>query len=137
MENNQNIDIQTAIQNLSNVSGVAPEVIMSLLENTDNNVIISKYTGKILHIELEYLYVKTVEYMQNNIYKLSGTAIRIENKGDNFIIMSNNNVFKLLPITSFVTDELEELTKEEFIDYVNSQDLSFVNAEELYNTFVK
>lgn len=137
MENNQNIDIQTAIQNLSDISGVAPEVITTLLANTDNNVIISKYTGKILHIELEYLYVKNVEYMQNNIYKLSGTAIRIENMGDNFIITLHNDVFKLLPITSFVTDELEELTKEEFIDYVNSQDLSFVNAEELYNTFIK
>lgn len=51
--------------------------------------------------------------------------------------MANNNVFRLLPITSFITDELEELTKEEFIDYVNSQDLSFVNTEELYNTFIK
>lgn len=137
MENTQQLTkIEDAIQNLSEISGIAPEVISTLISNNGMDALIEKYTGKILLIELNYLYVKNVEYVQNNIYKLTGTSVRVENFGDSYIVCLNENTFRLLPITAFSNNELVEVTKEEFIERINSQNLSFVNAEEVYNNLL-
>jgi hypothetical protein len=62
MENTQQVTkIEDAIQNLSEISGIAPEVISTLISNNGIDALIEKYTGKILLIELNYLYVKNVE----------------------------------------------------------------------------